>query len=81
MQLVLNAAKDLTGKSQCCAPCMHDCAACAASTVALPMLPRPISSCALQAPWLVVFGVLTVAPQTVVCYYLMLATRVSQAAV
>jgi hypothetical protein len=29
-------------------------------------------------PWLVIFGVLTLVPQTAVCYYLMLAAWVSQ---
>jgi hypothetical protein len=31
----------------------------------------------LQVPWLVIFGVLTLVPQTAVCYYLMLAAWVS----
>lgn len=30
-----------------------------------------------QVPWLVIFGVLTLVPQTAVCYYLMLAAWVS----
>jgi hypothetical protein len=32
----------------------------------------------LQVPWLVIFGVLTLVPQTAVCYYLMLAAWVSR---
>jgi hypothetical protein len=33
--------------------------------------------CCLQVPWLVIFAVLTLVPQTAVCYYLMLAAYVS----
>jgi hypothetical protein len=35
--------------------------------------------CCFQVPWLVIFGVLTLVPQTAVCYYLMLAAWVGAA--
>lgn len=39
----------------------------------------PAPCCCLQVPWLVIFGVLTLVPQTAVCYYLMLAAWVGAA--
>jgi hypothetical protein len=50
----------------CCATCMMRAEWCPA------LLP-----CSLQVPWLVIFAVLTLVPQTAVCYYLMLAAYVS----
>ncbi len=39
--------------------------------------PKPIGRRPPQVPWLVIFAALTLAPQTAVCYYMMLAQWVS----
>ena len=78
MQGLLWAGLDSGPMPDATASCVEHSVVEAIARRLAPTCCTPMAFAASQVPWLVIFGALTLAPQTAVCYYMIIAQWVSR---